>query len=248
VREAEQGLWNQKGVVAAAAALGLMVPSPVRATSPAPPPPYPRSFDSEAIARLVEQVKQASGPDWNAGWTAGCAADSMSRKDARIIPTLLTLLDTHDRTVESLALRAVCGTGHSGATAVPYIERRLRAGGLSFAIGAYPVLVCVGDGAIPAIPLLIEKSEGVNVSFGAESERAIETLGQLSSRAPERIIPHLIHLLDEREHAAAAAKALERIGRPARTAQNALRRNLSAAVQARQDEIAVALISALGHI
>jgi len=243
-----QGLWNQKGVVASATALGLMVLSPVHATLPAPPPPCPGSFDSEPIVQLVEQVKQASGPDWNAGWTAGCAADSMSRKDARVIPTLLTLLDTHDRTVESLALRAVCGTGHSGATAVPYIERRLRAGGLSFAIGAYPVLVCVGEGAIPAIPLLIEKSEGVNVSFAAESDRAIETLGQLSSRAPERIIPHLIHLLDERDHAAAAAKALERIGKPARTAQNSLRRNLSAAVQARQDEIADALISALGRV
>jgi hypothetical protein len=40
----------------------------------------------------------------------------------------------------------------------------------------------------------------VNVSFAAESDRAIETLGQLSSRAPERIIPHLIHLLDERDN------------------------------------------------
>ena len=230
--------------IALIATLGLMSLTPARATIPAPPPPCTRSFDSEPIATLVDQVK-----DFDAhGWEASCASDALSRKGENVIPALISLMETHQGRAEDLALDAVCGPGHSGATALPYIERRLRAGGLSFALSAYQTLTCLGKVAKPAIPLLIDKSLGIDLSYALEIDDAIETLGHLSRYAPDRIIPHLIRLLDQPAQSTAAARALEEIGRPARSAESSLRRNLDAAVKAREDGIACAIISALAHL
>lgn len=109
-------------------------------------------------------------------------------------------------------------------------------------------MVCLGKDAQPAIPLLIEKSRGLGLSYPGENNHAIEALGRLCPYDPDRIIPHLIGLLDQPGQAAAAAKALENIGEPARSAEKALRRNLLVAVDAKQDDVAVALISALGRL
>ncbi len=230
--------------IALIAALWLLSLSSARATMPAPPPPCTRSFDSEPIATLVDQVK-----DFDAhGWEASCASDALSRKGENVIPALIALMETHRDWAEDLALRAVCGPGHSGATALPYIERRLRAGGLYFALAAYRTLTCLGKVAKPAIPLLIDKSLGIDLSYALEIDDAIETLGHLSRYAPDRIIPHLIRLLDQPAQSAAAARALEEIGRPARAAESSLRRNLDAAVKEREDGVACAIISALAHL
>jgi hypothetical protein len=236
--------FGHSAVIFLTVVLGLMSIPPARAMSPAPPPPCPKSFNSEPIARLVEQVK-GFGED---EWAAGCASEALSRKGENVVPVLLSLMETNASGVESFALGAVCGPGHSGAAAVPYIERRLRAGGLSFAISAYPALACIGRGAQPAIPLLIDKSLGVALNFPAEGDLATETLGSLSQYDPDRIIPHLIRLLDQPAHIVAAARALEKIGKPAHSAEQVLRRNLATAVDAKQDEVAVALISALGRL
>jgi hypothetical protein len=50
------------------------------------------------------------------------------------VPALISLMKTRDRTVESLALLAVCGPGHTGAAAFPYIEKRLRGNDPAFDI------------------------------------------------------------------------------------------------------------------
>lgn len=211
-------------------------------------PPCATSFDYESNQTLIEDVKAVGDNNWDSAHLASCASKVLARKGEDIIPALQSLMDTRQRAVEQFALQAVCGPGHTGATAVPYIEKRLREGGLSFAVLAYPTIACIGEGAQSLIPLLISKSAGTDTSFPGEADLAIETLGALYAYDPGRILRHLIRLLDQPAHAQAAARALEKIGRPARPAQEALRRNLAAAVDASRDETAIAMISALGSV
>ncbi len=223
--------------------------APAAAAEPAAePPPCATSFDYESIPTLIEDVKAVGDNNWDAGHMASCASKVLARKGEDIIPALLSLMDTRQRAVEQFALQAVCGPGHTGATAVPYIEKRLREGGLSFAVLAYPTLACIGEGAQPIVPLLMSKSLAINLSFPGEADLATETLGALYQYDPRRILPHLIRLLDQPARTQAAASALEKIGRPAQSSQEALRRILAGAVDASRDETAVALISALGSV
>jgi len=217
------------------------------AVAPKPPPACPVSFDTEAIPTLIENIKAVGENNWSAAWTAGCSSKALARKGEDIIPALISLMDSHQRAVEQFAIEAVCGPGHTGATAVPYIEQRLRDGGLAFAVLAYPTLACIGEGAVSTIPLLLSKSLSINLSFPAEAALATETLGSLY-QYDARIIPHLRRLLDQPMHTNAAANALEKIGRPARSAEEALRRNLAIAVDASRDDTAVSLIAALGTV
>ncbi len=211
-------------------------------------PPCPISFDSEAIPTLIEDIKAVGNNNWDAVPAASCASSVLARKGEDIIPALLSLMETRQRAVEQFALEAVCGPGHTGATAAPYIEKRLREGGLSFAVLAYPTLACIGEGAVPVIPLLLSKSLSVNLSFPTEADLATETLGALYQYDPRRILSHLVRLLDQPAHTVAAANALEKIGRPAQPSEEALRRNLAIAVDASREEAAVALTSALGTV
>lgn len=211
-------------------------------------PPCATSFDYESNQALIEDVKAVGDNNWEAAHLASCASKVLARKGEDIIPALLSLMETKQRAVEQFALEAVCGPGHTGATAVPYIEKRLREGGLSFAVLAYPAIACIGEGAQSLIPLLITKSVGTDTSFPGEADLATEALGALYPYEPGRILSHLIRLLDQPAHAQAAARAIEKIGRPARGAQEALRRNLAAAVDASRDETAIAMIAALSSV
>lgn len=209
----------------------------------------PDSFESDSIPSLIDSIKAAGDGGGEAGFNAGCASKVLARKGEDIIPALISLMETHQRGVEVAALDAVCNPpAHTGATAVPYIEQRLREGGQAFAQAAYPTLACVGEGAASTIPLLMSKSLSINLSFPAEADLAIETLSALYRYDPRRILPHLTRLLDQPAHTLAAARALEKLGHSAQSSQIALQRNLEAAIDSSQDDEAVALIAALGSV
>jgi hypothetical protein len=217
--------------------LGLLHGVCAHAVIPALPPPCPASFDSEPVATLIEQVKKAADHNPEAGRAADCASQGLSHKGARVVPALISLMETHQSDVEIDALRAVCGLGPAGAKAVPYIVERIRADDDSwFTDSAYDTLACIGKGAKPAIPLLIDRSLYAEHGASGESESAIRTLGFLTRYAPHEILPNLIRLLDQPDHTVAAARALENVGTLVRSAAaEPLRKHLSIAVT--QDKI-----------
>jgi hypothetical protein len=106
----------------------------------------------------------------------------------------------------------------------------------------------MGDMAKPAIPILIRKSVSSSVAVPSERDDAIAALGGLAQYDQEHVIPHLIRLLDQPAHIEAAAKALEKNGGSARSAQEPLIQKLSAAAAVHQGGLAVVLICALRSV
>jgi hypothetical protein len=213
-----------------------------------PPPCNEAFFDSQSIDALAADVRDSTSA---AGyWAAGCASEALSRKGEEAIPALIPLMESHEPNAESLAITAVCGKGHRGEPALPYILDRIRRFDYAFARSAYPVLACMQDAARPAIPLLIARSlQTIPVVPAEDGDAAIETLGRLAALDPDTIIPHLVKLLELPIHTGAAAKALEQIGDPARGSASALRIRLDSAIKDRQDTQEVApLIAALTRL
>jgi hypothetical protein len=221
---------------------GLLCGSPAHATAPAIIP-CPESFDSEPVAMLVEQIKTVGEATWGAGGDAAdCASKALASKGKEVVPVLLSLMETHQNGAEYYSLRAICDLGPAGADAVPYIMGRLRAGNdKDLTEDMYNALVCIGEAARPAIPLLFDESQSTDF----ESEAAIRTLGRLAPYEPDTIIPDLIQLLDQPAHIVDAARALEYDEMIAKRASEPLRRHLLLAVRAGQDETAADLIRAL---
>jgi hypothetical protein len=211
-------------------------------------PKYP--FDAESVPRLAAQIRAADDSDSRSSWAAGCASKALSRRGEEVIPTLIRLMEMRQPSALSWALEAVCGPGHSGSSAVPYILKRLRAPGRPFDDEAYGTLACIGKGAKPAIPFLMEKSLGETPGFvSQEGDLAINTLGVLAKYDPGTVIPHLTRLLDSPSHTFAVARALEAIGEPAKSAAPALRKRLSDAIASgERDYVTNALVAALGHL
>jgi hypothetical protein len=159
----------------------------------------------------------------------------------------MPLMESPDSEIASLALSAVCGKGHRGGAALAYILNRIRKFDYAFSRLAYPVLACMQDAARPAVPLLVARSlQTIPIVPAQDGDAAIETLGRLGALDPNTIVPHLIKLLALPIHTAAAAKALEQIGEPARYAAPSLRTRLDLAIKDRHDgqEVA-ALMSAV---
>jgi hypothetical protein len=170
------------------------------------------------------------------------------KRQRRPVPALISLMKTRDPGIESLALAALCGPGHKGATAFPYIEKRLRGTDSAFDALAYPVLVCMGDIAKPAIAILIRKSVSPSTADTSGGNDAIAALGDLAQYEPEQVMPHLIRVLDQPAHIEAAAKALKKNGSSARVAQEPLIQKLSVAASTHQGDLAAVLISALTSV
>ena len=213
-----------------------------------PPPCTEAFFDSLSIDALAADVRDSTGA---AGyWAGSCATEALSRKGGEAIPALIALMESHEPNAESLAISAVCGKGHRGEAALPYILDRIRRFDYAFARSAYPVLACMQDAARPAIPLLIARSlQTIPIVPAQDGDAAIETLGRLAALDPDTIIPHLFKLLELPIHTGAAAKALEQIGDPARGWASALRARLDSAIKDRLDTQEVApLIAALARL
>ena len=237
-------LWG--GVLA----LGIPSANPAFAIAAVtiPPPCNEAFFDSLSIDALAADVRDSTSA---AGyWAASCASEALSRKGEEAIPALIPLMESHEPNAESLAISAVCGKGHRGEAALPYILDRIRKFDYTFARSAYPVLACMQDAARPAIPSLIARSlQTIPIVPAQDGDAAIETLGRLAALDPDTIIPHLVKLLELPIHTGAAAKALEQIGDPARGSAAALRIRLDSAIKDRQDTQEVApLIAALARL
>jgi hypothetical protein len=213
-----------------------------------PPPCTEALFDAQSIDVLAADVKVGAGGDGY--WTASCASEALSRKGEEAIPPLMPLMESSDSEIASLALNAVCGTGHRGGAALAYILNRIRKFDYAFSRLAYPILACMQDAARPAIPLLVARSlQTIPIVPAQDGDAAIETLGRLGALDPNTIVPHLIKLLELPIHTAAAAKALEQIGEPARYAAPSLRTRLDLAIRDRHDGQEVGtLISAVGRV
>jgi hypothetical protein len=219
------------------------------AIAPAPPLPCPKSFASESVARLVAQVREAANSDAKATWAADCASNVLRGKGEEVIPALISLMNTRQGAVQFAALGAVCGEGRSGASAVPYLVKRLSGYDPSFALQGYRTLGCIGQGAVPAIPFLLRKSVQTIPGFPtSEGDEAIQALGKLANYDPDRIIPHLTRLVDIPAHTVAAANALCDIGARARPAVPMLHRRLTAVLATREDYGAGALIGAIAAL
>jgi len=108
----------------------------------------------------------------------------------------------------------------------------LRAGGLSFAIAAYPTLAAIGADARPALPLLMDKARGIGLSYTGESRNAIATLGALAQFDRRRIVPLLLDLLHDPARAPAAAEALAKLGRQGTAVEDAVTHALDLEVNA----------------
>ena len=200
-----------------------------------------RYYDSQPTYRLIRWVKAYNESDWDAEVKANCAGKALGRRDETVIPDLIALIDASgDTVVWSTAMDAICGEGHSGSSAIPYLLRRLPSGNSVFTLQAYAALDCMGRAAKPAIPYLIQKS--------ADDDRAVELLGQLAQHYPKMIVPHLIQLLDSPARASAAAFALGQARSGARLALDALRSHLAVAVTGNQDALAAQLIFAVGKV
>ena len=179
-------------------------------------------------------------------WAANCASEALSRKGEEAVPALISLMESHNANTELLALSAVCGDGHRGEAAVPYILDRIRSADLAFTQVAYHTLACMQEGARPAIPVLLEKSlQSIRGAPAQQGNAAIEALGRLSVLDPETIIPHITKLLDVPVHTSAAADALKQIGNPARESLPAIRRRLDSAIKGREDAPVASLISSM---
>ncbi len=211
-----------------ASALAVCIASPPAVPIAALPPPCTQSFDSEPIPLLVDQLKSAKQSSYDS-WAARCASEALTRKDESVVTLLIPLLETNSVDASNV-MRALTGPGHSGATAIPYLEHRLRTGGRDFSKEAYSVLGAMGKPAQPAIALLIEKARGINISYTRESDDAIEALGALAEFDKRRIVPLLVDFLNDPSRVSAAAKALERMGSKARSAQDPVAHALSSAV------------------
>lgn len=216
------------------------------------PPGIPRcnsSLDSEPIPQLIERIKKSSGLGVEVeGFDAGCASEALGRRGDGAVPALISLMKTRDPTIESLALSALCSQQNKGVTALPYIEKRLRGKDSVFDKLAYPTLACMGDGAKPAIPIVIRKSVSCSTAAPSDCDDAIAALGDLAQYDRQHVVPHLMSLLDEPAHFEAAAKALEEAGDSARAAQEPLIQKLLEATGAHQDDRAAILISALRYV
>jgi len=219
---------SPRGALLASALAVCIASPPALCTVAALPPPCTESFDSEPIPLLVDQLKSARQSSYDS-WAARCASEALTRKDESVVALLIPLLET-DSVDASYVMSALTGPGHSGATAIPYLEHRLRAGGRDFSQEAYSVLGAMGKPAQPTIPLLIEKARGINISYTFESNDAINALGALAEFDKRRIVPLLVEFLNDPSRVSAAAKALASMGSKARSAQDPVARALSSAV------------------
>lgn len=231
-----------------AALAAMSIAEPASAIAPYMGPPCPKALDSQSVAKLVDTIRTFARIGSDSTWLASCASDTLSRRRQDVAPALIPLMESGQKPIEYFALRAVCGPGHSGASALPYIENRLHGGDEVMAQNAYRTLACMGKSAKPALPLLMSKSRSIDIDFAFESEEATKALAELGKYFPKEIIPHLIQLLDEPSHAANAAQALGKIGPTAHSAEPALHRSLASAMDAGRDEAAAALISALAVV
>jgi HEAT repeat protein len=200
-----------------------------------------RYYDSQPTYRLIRWVKAYDQSNWDVEVKGNCAGEALGRRDETVIPDLIALIDASgDSVVRFIAMQAVCGEGHSGSSAIPYLLRKLPSDNSVFTPQAYEALACMGREAKSAIPYLIQKS--------ADDNRAVELLGKLAQHYPKIIVPHLIQLLDNPARANEAAGALGQAGSGARPALDALRSHLAVAVTGNQDSLAARLISAVGKV
>jgi hypothetical protein len=209
---------------------------------PAPLPRCPVVFyNRQPVPRLIQLIGAYTDGSRDSDWKATCASDELARRGEGVVPALIRLMDTRrDPVIDLFAMRALCGKGHSGSSAIDYLLKRLPGDKTGFTIEAHRVLSCMGPHAKRAIPYLIQTS--------GDDFRAVQTLGELAKYYPTLIVPHLTQLLDNPDRIGDAAYALEHAGAAARPALDALCSHLALAGTQHRNDIASALTKAIGSV
>lgn len=248
------GLHSWKGFARSVAAVALSVLCQTgNAIVPVPTPPCPTNLSSKSAEQLGHRIADSTKADW---WRA-CAADSLAQKGADAIPTLINLLKNGDVSTQLLAIDHLGEAKEHGGTvreAVPMIVQHLKTYNSHDSnvrdqiYRVYLALGFLGKDAAPAIPVLIEKSRSNTPgTVVPESYWAIQTLGIIGKYDAQRIIPHLIQLLDEPSHRVDAADALTIMAASARSAVPALKHHLEAAITSPSNKFSESLMSAFAR-
>ena len=113
-------------LVASTVLLVSLVALPAFAVLPALPPPCAITImDNLSVDSLAANVQAVSNDAYASGPPIArekhCRARAMRQS-----PALISLMDSKNTAVQFLALSAVCGEGHRGDSAVPYILDRMR--------------------------------------------------------------------------------------------------------------------------
>lgn len=168
----------------------------------------------EALARILE-----ADPD---DFLRGCAAQDLARRGEVAVPPLVAMLVRGDAGARILALGALAKIGPQAQKGLPALMHLVKTPALlpPHAAGLpYAAIGAIGAGAMPAIPLLIEKTHD-----RARRHDAVAALGKLGKYDAARVVPHLIRLLESQEIAGrrrdanAALGAFADIGKPAHAA------------------------------
>jgi hypothetical protein len=248
------GLHIRKGLAGSVATIVLGITfQTANAILPVPTPPCPTNLSSISAERLANRIADATRENW---WRA-CAADSLAQRGADAIPTLIHLLQNRDVSTQLLAIDHLDEAKEHGGSvyeAVPLIVQHLKTYSLDNSYirdqiyRVYWALGLLGKDATPAIPVLIEKSRSDKSSAVVpESYWAIRTLGTIGKYDAQRIVPHLIELLDDASHRVDAANALANMAASARSAVPALTHHLEAAIASPSDKFSESLMWALAQ-
>lgn len=223
-------------------ALGAAVPGTAQALTPPPPACIPA--DASVTVEALGTVLAGTGPFY----LRQCAVNDLAARGAAAVPVVVALLDSSDVTTVHLALDAVAALGPQAQAALPalqgHIVRPRTLAGNDLRI--YQAVGALGAAGRPAIALLISKSREPGYRY-----QSVAALGKLGQYDAQRVVPHLIALLESVPgprvpiDAPGLLDALRDIGKPARAALPATLASLEQAKAARDSMHGAAAIRAL---